>query len=103
MKQPMTSILKMFTLALLLVSGTACTDNFDKINSKDYQVTKQEQERENYNLGTTLRGLQGLVIPTQEHSYQFIEALAAGPFAGYLFYRYHQYLSLLPRFTRSKR
>lgn len=83
MKQPMTSILKMFTLALLLVSGTACTDNFDKINSKDYQVTKQEQERENYNLGTTLRGLQGLVIPTQEHSYQFIEALAAGPFAGY--------------------
>ncbi|UVV59548.1 hypothetical protein NXY28_01595 [Bacteroides thetaiotaomicron] len=51
MKQPMTSILKMFTLALLLVSGAACTDNFDKINSKDYQVTKQEQERENYNLG----------------------------------------------------
>ena len=39
--------------------------------------------RDSYNLGTTLRGLQGLVIPTQEHSYQFIEALAAGPFAGY--------------------
>lgn len=76
MKQPMTSILKMFSLALLLASGTACTDNFDKINSKDYQVTKQEQERENYNLGTTLRGLQGLVIPTQEHSYQFIESIS---------------------------
>ena len=29
MKQPMTSILKMFTLALLLASGTACTDNFE--------------------------------------------------------------------------
>lgn len=83
MKQQMTSILKMLSLVLLLVYGTACTGNFDKINSKDYQVTKEEQERENYNLGSTLRGLQGLVVPTQEHSYQFIEALAGGPFAGY--------------------
>ena len=44
MKQPMTSILKMFTLALLLASGTACTDNFDKINPR---TTKQPSKSKN--------------------------------------------------------
>lgn len=82
MKQ-MTSILKMFSFALLLAGGTACTDNFADINRKDYDVNKDELGRENYNVGSTLRGLQGLVVPTKEHLYQFIEALAAGPFAGY--------------------
>lgn len=35
-----TSIIKLLTLALLLIVGYACTDNFDKINQKDYQVDK---------------------------------------------------------------
>ena len=78
-----TSILKLFSLALLLVTGAACTDNFDKINRKDYQVDKEELGREGYNVGASLKGLQGLVIPTEEHLYQFIEPLAAGAFAGY--------------------
>lgn len=77
------SFLKIFSLGLLLASGAACTGNFDEINRKEYEVTKEEQGRENYNIGSTLRGLQGLVVPTEEHLYQFIEALAAGPFAGY--------------------
>lgn len=70
-----TSILKLFSLALLLVTGAACTDNFDKINRKDYQVDKEELGREGYNVGASLKGLQGLVIPTEEHLYQFIEPL----------------------------
>lgn len=78
------SILKMFSLALLLVAGYACTDNFDKINRKDYQVDKEELGREGYNVGASLKGLQGLVIPTEEHLYQFVEALAAGAFSGYI-------------------
>ena len=73
------SFLKIFSLGLLLVGGAACTGNFDEINRKEYEVTKDEQGRENYNIGSTLRGLQGLVVPTKEHLYQFIEALAAGP------------------------
>lgn len=83
MKQ-VTSILKMFFFALLLIGGTACTSNFADINRKDYEVDKNELGRENYNLGATLRGLQGLVVPVKEHLYQFIEALAAGPYAGIL-------------------
>lgn len=77
------SILKMFSIGVLLVGGTACTDNFADINRKDYDVDSEELGRENYNLGSTLKGLQGLVVPTKEHMYQFIEALAAGPYAGY--------------------
>ena len=79
-----TSIIKLFSLALLLISGYACTGNFDKINQKDYQVDKEELGREGYNVGASLKGLQGLVIPTEEHLYQFVEALAAGSFAGYI-------------------
>lgn len=70
----------LITLALVLVS---CTDNFDKLNRKPYQVDNEELQREGYIIGSTLKGMQGLVVPTQEHLYQFIEALAAGPFAGY--------------------
>ena len=65
MKQ-VTSILKMFFFALLLIGGTACTNNFADINRKDYEVDKNELGRENYNLGATLRGLQGLVVPVKE-------------------------------------
>ena len=79
-----TSIIKLFSLALFVLIGTACIDNFDKINQKDYQVDKEELGREGYNVGASLKGLQGLVIPTEEHLYQFVEALGAGAFAGYI-------------------
>uniref|UniRef100_UPI002A81052D SusD/RagB family nutrient-binding outer membrane lipoprotein n=1 Tax=Bacteroides sp. TaxID=29523 RepID=UPI002A81052D len=79
-----TSIIKLFSLALLSIVGYACTNNFDKINRKDYQVDKEELGRESYNVGASLKGLQGLVIPTEEHLYQFVEALGAGAFAGYI-------------------
>lgn len=70
-------------LLLLLTAGSGCTDHFDEMNKNPYQVTKDELGRENYNVGSTLKTLQGLVIPTDEHLNQFIEALAGGPFAGY--------------------
>lgn len=60
----------LITLALVLVS---CTDNFDKLNRKPYQVDNEELQREGYIIGSTLKGMQGLVVPTQEHLYQFIE------------------------------
>ena len=53
------SFLKIFSLGLLLVGGAACTANFDEINRKEYEVTKGEQGRENYNIGSTFRGVGG--------------------------------------------
>lgn len=41
-----TSTIKLLSLALLLIVGYACTDNFDKVNRKDYQVDKEELGRE---------------------------------------------------------
>ena len=38
----------------------------------------------NYKTGTKVRTLQSLVIPVQEHMYQFNESLTGGPFAGYI-------------------
>lgn len=76
--------LRIFSLSLLLVSGYACTDNFDKINRLQYQVDKEEMGREGYDVGASLKGMQGLVVPTEEHLYQFIEPLAAGAFSGYM-------------------
>ena len=51
-----TSIIKLFSLALFVLVGTACIDNFDKINQKDYQVDKEELGREGYNVGASLKG-----------------------------------------------
>lgn len=82
-KQIITSAPKTLAALLTMAFATACTGNFDDINRKEYQVTKEEMDRENYSLGSTLRGMQGYVIPTQEHSHQFIEVLFAGAYAGY--------------------
>lgn len=69
---------------LILAAGmTSCLDRFPDINRNPYEVDKEELGREGYNIGSTLKGLQGLVVPSQEHLYQFIECLAAQPFAGY--------------------
>lgn len=80
----MKRIVRMCSFALCLVIAYACTDNYDEINSNKYQADKEELGREGYNVGASLKGLQGLVIPTQEHLYQFVVALAACPFAGYM-------------------
>ena len=66
------------TLAALILTAlvsVCCTAEFDKINRKGYQVDSEELQREGYIIGSTLKGLQGLVVPTAEHLYQFVEHL----------------------------
>lgn len=69
-------------LATICITG--CTGNFDEVNRNKDQVTREEMARENYIIGSTLKGMQGLVIPTEEHLYQFYEILAGQSFAGYM-------------------
>ena len=71
-------------LSFAFLAVFACTGKFDDINRNPYEITKEELGREHYNIGSTLKGLQGLVVPTEEHRYQFVECLAAQPFAGYM-------------------
>lgn len=67
-------------LLLLFVTGS-CMDS--DINRNKYEVTDEEIDRENYALGASIKGMQGLVIPTQEHLYQFMEAMCGGSYSGY--------------------
>lgn len=52
--------------AFLLLPLGSCMDT--DMNRNKYEVDSEEIGRENYDLGSTIRGLQGLVIPAQEHS-----------------------------------
>jgi hypothetical protein len=74
------------TLLFILVAAAlpACTENFEEINRKPYEVTAKEMERDGYNIGASLIGLQNLVIPTQENLHQFVEVLCGGEFGGYI-------------------
>lgn len=72
----------LLTLLSLLVVG--CTGDFPHINRNPNQVTEDQLEAQNYRIGTNIKALQGLVIPIQEHLYQFNEALMGCPYAGYI-------------------
>lgn len=68
------------TLCLL----SSCTIGFEEMNTNPNQVTGDQMEVNNYRTGSKIRNLQNLVIPVQEHMYQFNESLSGGPFAGYI-------------------
>ncbi len=62
----------------------ACTAHFEDLNTNPNQVTADQMEVKNYRTGTKVLNLQNLVIPIQEHMYQFNESLSGGPFGGYI-------------------
>ncbi len=41
-------------------------------------------EVKNYRTGTKISNLENLVVPVEEHIYQFVESLSGGPYAGYI-------------------
>ena len=71
-------------MAAALLALASCTGDFEDINRNPNQVTEEQMEALNYKTGTKVRTLQSLVIPVQEHMYQFNESLTGGPFAGYI-------------------
>ena len=78
------------TLFIVVIAGlvgsflSSCTDRFEKLNTNPNQVTASQMEVKNYRTGTKVTNLQNLVIPTEEHIYQFVESLSGGPYAGYI-------------------
>lgn len=70
-------------LCVLLLSLFGCTGNFDEVNRNPNEVSEDEIQRGNYKTGSNLRGLIGLVVPAQEHMYQFNELLVGGSYGGY--------------------
>ena len=71
-------------LVVVVLSGThGCIGDFSNMNRNHNDVTDEEMDRDNYRNGANIKALQNLVIPTQEHMYQFNEVLAAHGFCGY--------------------
>lgn len=68
-------------LSLLLLS---CTARFEYLNTNPNQVNQEQMQANNYIVGTKVVALQSLVVPVQEHQYQFQESLMGNPFAGYM-------------------
>lgn len=70
--------------ATTVIFATACTERFEKLNTDPNQVTSDQMEANNYRVGTKIVTMQSLVIPVEEHMYQFNESLTGCPFAGYI-------------------
>lgn len=71
-------------LTLSMLSMVSCTADFADYNTNPNQVTAEQMNALNYRTGTKVLALQNLVIPVEEHMYQFNESLSGGPFAGYI-------------------
>jgi len=84
-KNVILSVAKNLFLSILTLGVTAsCTAHFEDLNTNPNQVTADQMEVKNYRTGTKVLNLQNLVIPIQEHMYQFNESLSGGPFGGYI-------------------
>ena len=68
----------------LTFASTSCTGLFPDYNTNPNQVTAEQMEINNYRTGAKVVALQNLVVPVQEHLYQFVESLCGGPYAGYI-------------------
>lgn len=67
-----------------VVLSVGCTGDFEERNRNPNQVTDSQMEVMNYKVGTKILSLESLVVPVQEHMYQFNESLSGGPFGGYI-------------------
>ena len=59
-----------YLLTLMLWTGS-CIDM--DINRNPYETTQDELMRENHIIGSSLKSMEALVVPTQEHLYQTYE------------------------------
>lgn len=75
---------KYIHILMLIGALVGCTDRFEDLNTNPNQVTAEQMEAKNYRVGSKVLSLQSLVIPVQEHMYQFNESLTGGPFGGYI-------------------
>ena len=71
-------------LALGVLCVAACTANYEEINTDPNDATKDQMGADAYIVSAALTGMQGWVIPLEEHQYQFIENLMGCPFGGYM-------------------
>lgn len=72
-----TNILKIAVAVIVLV-GTACTDNYLDINTHPYEPSEEDMQTDGYILGSTLTSLAGTVVSTDVNTAQFTDVLLGG-------------------------
>lgn len=68
----------------VVIAACSCTGNFSEVNRTPWRVTKDEKERDGYNIRANIIKLQTSVVSGSEHLYQFQDLLMAAPFGGYM-------------------
>lgn len=71
-------------LSLLAIVSVGCTRYYEEINTNPYEVTKDEVERDDYNISASLVSMQGWVVPTSVNTFQFTDCLFGGSYGGYI-------------------
>ena len=77
-----TNILKI-AVAIIVLAGTACTDNYLDINTHPYEPSEENMQTDGYILGSTLTSLAGTVVSTDVNTAQFTDVLLGGTVGGY--------------------
>lgn len=70
--------------AALLLSTSACTDNYEDYNRNPAGVTKDEMQRDAYSLSSAMVNLEAWVVPSDVNTNQFTECLSGGSWSGYI-------------------
>ena len=79
----MRKIYTFISVALAGVFLSSCTANFLEYNTNPEDATDEQMQYENYFASGALRTLQGCIISTEEHRFQFAEMLLGGNLGGY--------------------
>lgn len=76
---------RIYRIALsgLALSLLACTGKYEEYNTNGADATKEDMNRDNYNVIANMLQLQSNVIPTNTHLFQYMESLCGGPYGGY--------------------
>lgn len=77
------TIIRAVALCSAVVLLTSCLKDFETYNRNPYETTDDDLKGDNYLVGAKLTKLQNMVVPTEEHLYQFAEVLAGDSYGGY--------------------
>ena len=71
-------------LLLSVACLSACTGNYEHINTPPYDATEEDMTADDYKIQGALTSMQGWVVPFAEHDFQFVDVLLGATLGGYL-------------------
>lgn len=80
----MKNIIKTAVLAGVVFGTCACTDKYEEYNKNPYDANHTQVEYDGYNVGASIKAMEGYIIPVETNLNQFTECLLGGSFGGYL-------------------